>query len=124
MWTQSPTDMFRKRVKRWPKKYKRELGAMMANLQTVVMSLNQGAKVESLLFGFVHHEPGGVLALDQKGGGVGLKQTRLYVYPQKAQEVLHIITIGDKGSQNDDIRDAKNFVDGVRAGKERDEDTQ
>jgi hypothetical protein len=81
MWNQLPTDLFQRRLKKWPKKHGRELAAMLANLQTVQDALRSGAKVEHLAFGFVHREPGGVLAVDQKGGGAGLKQTRLYVHP-------------------------------------------
>jgi hypothetical protein len=114
MWRQVPTDEFTKRVKRWPKKYRRELGAMLANLQTILSALQAGSKVESLEFGFVHHEPGGVLALDQKGGGAGLKPCRLYTYPHVDEEVLHVITMGDKNSQSEDIKYAKAFADGVK----------
>ena len=118
MWTQVPTDELKKQLNRWPNKHKRELGAMLANLKTVYLALRSGASVESLQFGFVHTEPGGVLALDQKGGGAGLKQTRLYVYPQKSAQVVHVITIGDKASQSADVAYAKAFVDGVKADEE------
>lgn len=118
MWKQMPTDKFARRLKQWPKKYKRELGAMMAHLGTIFAALRNGATIENLEFGFVHHESGGVLALDQSGGGAGLKQSRLYVYPHKPNETLHVITMGDKSTQEDDIAYAKAFVDGVKGGDE------
>jgi len=51
------------------------------------------------------------LAVDQKGGGSSLKQTRLYVYLEKTTEAVHLITLGDKDSQASDIKYASEFVD-------------
>ena len=68
-----------------------------------------GAPAE-LKFGFIHPEPYGALAIDQKGGGSGLKQTRLYTYPQKSEEILHLIIVGDKSSQKSDIEFCSQFV--------------
>ena len=65
-------------------------------------------------FGFIHHEPQGVKAIDQKGGGRDLKQIRLYTYAQLSENTLHLITIGDKGSQKPDIQICRNFVSGIR----------
>jgi hypothetical protein len=72
MWEELPADEFVRKLRRWPKKHKRELAAMLSHVEVIVMALQDGAKVEHLDFGFVHHEPGGVLALDQRGGGSGL----------------------------------------------------
>ncbi len=118
MWVQLPTDTFSKQLKKWPKKHSRELAAMLANLQTVLLALQCGATVESLTFGFVHREPGGVLALDQEGGGAGLKQSRLYVYPHKPSQIFHLITLGDKSTQPRDIAYARAYVDGLKGSDE------
>lgn len=114
MWKQQPTDIFKKKFKKWPKKHNRELAAMLNNVQIVFDSLRRGATVESIQFGFVHREPSGVIAIDQKGGGTGLKESRLYLFIDKPSETLHIITVGDKSSQSDDIAYAKAFADGVK----------
>ncbi len=74
------------------------------------LALNQGAKLEQIKFGFIHSEPRGVLAIDQKGGGAGLKQTRLYTYPHRASQLVHLVTIGDKDSPKADIKYASEFV--------------
>ena len=58
----------------------------------------------------MHFEPRGVMAIDQKRGGVGLKETRLYVYVNKPLEIIHLITIGDKSTQKADIQYAGEFV--------------
>ena len=111
MWVFQPTDVYEKRVEKWPKKHRRELKAMLDNLDTFVGALNKGAKQEHARFGFVHPEPGGVLAIDQKGGGAGLKQTRLYIFPEKRPQIIHLITLGDKDSQKADIRFATAFAE-------------
>ena len=113
MWRLQPEAEYEKRVNKWPNKHRRELKAMHDNLDTVLGALNQGAKLEHINFGFIHREPRGVLAIDQKGGGAGLKQTRLYVYPDTATEIVHLVTIGDKSSQQADIKHATEFVDAL-----------
>jgi hypothetical protein len=72
--------------------------------------LISGTKPKQAVFGFVHSEPGDVVAIDQKGGGPSLAQTRLYVYPDVTREVLYMITLGDKKSQKADIATCKDFV--------------
>lgn len=73
MWNVQPEDEYIRRVNRWPKKYRRELLAVHDNLDTFLRALNEGAKLEQAKFGFIHSEPRGVLAIDQKGGGPSLK---------------------------------------------------
>ena len=112
MWNLELNVEYEKRVKRWPKKHRRELKAMYNNLDTVVKALNSGAPVQNVsCFGFVHDEPKGIKAIDQKGAGAGVKQTRLYTFPNKATKILHLITIGDKDSQKADVQYASDFVD-------------
>jgi hypothetical protein len=62
--------------------------------------------------GFIHDEPDGIKAIDQKGGGqkMKLQQTRLYVYPDITNRILYLLTIGDKGTQRDDINLCREFV--------------
>jgi hypothetical protein len=110
-WTLEKTDEVTRRFKRWSKKNKRELAAVLANLDRLLTALNSGANLESIKFGFIHREPNGVIAIDQKGGGAGLSQARLYCYPHKGALVVHLITLGDKNSQkNQDIPFCKKFV--------------
>jgi hypothetical protein len=47
-----------------------------------------------------------------------IKQTRLYVFPHTHSETLHLITLGDKSTQTDDIAFAKAYVEGLRGGDE------
>jgi len=110
MWNTHADDEYLSRVQKWPKKYHREYASVHRNPGTFLAALNGGAKLEQIKFGFIHREPQGVLAIDQKGGGQSLKQTRLYVFPHKASEVVHLIALGDKESQKADIQCASEFV--------------
>jgi hypothetical protein len=116
MWTIQPSAEYERRQKRFEKKRPNELRAVLDNLDTMIMGLKDGLKLEQVSsFGFVHHEPLGVLAIDQEGGhGAKLAQTRLYVYPDTGEKVTHVITLGDKGTQADDIEFAKQFVQSIR----------
>jgi hypothetical protein len=60
--------------------------------------------------GYIHPEPHGVVAIDQKGGGGNLQETRLYVYPHEERNVLYIITIGNKDEQPADVQFCSEFV--------------
>ena len=98
-----PTDEYRRRHKQFEKKKTAQLLAVLANLDTLMKGLTDGLKLEQVAtFGFVHSEPRGVLAVDQKGGGK-LAQTRLYVFPDRETETVHPLILGDKTSQKDDI---------------------
>ncbi len=93
---------------------------MHDNLDTFFTALNWGALLENAArYGFIHDEPKGIKAIDQKGAGAGVKQTRLYTFPNNTTKIVHLITIGDKNSQSADIQYASDFVDnlGMREGK-------
>ena len=79
MWKFEPNAEYEKRVKKWPKKHRRELMAMQDNLDTFLKALNRGVPLENAArLGFIHDEPKGIKAVDQKGAGVGVTQARLY----------------------------------------------
>lgn len=118
MWNVEPTDNFERQLRHFEKKHPNELKATLGNLQRYLDALNEGGKPEIIQFGFIHREPQGVVAIDQKGGGKNLKQTRLYTYGCHVDEELHLITIGDKQSQKSDIALCKSFVTALRKTKE------
>jgi hypothetical protein len=76
--------------------------------------LNQSKNAKAVQAGFLHHEPKGVVAIDQKAGGQGLQETRLYTYAVEESKELHLITIGNKNRQSEDIKLASDFVDALR----------
>ena len=58
--------------------------------------------------GFIRTEPDGIRAIDQKGGhGQGLAATRLYIYCDTKTNILHLLCIGGKQRQNEDIQYCK-----------------
>jgi hypothetical protein len=118
MWSLVKTDEYAKRHKRFEKKRPRELAAVLDNLDTFLTTLNAGAKPHQVHMGCIHPEPHGVLALDQKGGGKNLAQTRLYIYPDPEEQVILVITLGDKDTQSDDIELCSEFISQFRRTKE------
>lgn len=114
MWNLEPCEEYERRFKKWPKKHKRELLAMLNNLDVFLKALLGGQKPSAAKFGFIHPEPCGVLAIDQKGAGPGVKETRLYIYPDEAHECVRLITLGDKDSQREDIQTCTRFVEALR----------
>lgn len=117
MWKIVKTDEFEKRHRWFEKKRPRELAAVLDNLDTFFTALTAGAKPQQIRLGCIHVEPHGVLALDQKGGGKNLAQTRLYIYPDVDREVVTVITVGGKDTQPEDIKLCGEFVEQLRQSK-------
>jgi hypothetical protein len=110
MWMIETTNDFERRLKRYKKKRPLVLAAVLGNLDTYFETLKRGIPVQRINFGFLHREPHGVKAIDQKGGEGRLAQARLYVYPDEKSEVLYLITLGDKDSQQEDIQNCNRFM--------------
>jgi hypothetical protein len=110
-WNIEPTDLFKRRFKKYKKKNPNETEAVLNNLDTFMRSLNNGDKPQA---GFIHREANGVLAIDQQGAKGSLKQTRLYIYAYKIENTVFQITIGDKNSQKSDISDCRDFIKKLR----------
>jgi hypothetical protein len=121
MWKLSPSTDVEKRLKKYQKKHARELKNVFDNLDTFFKCLEAGAPSTQIHRGFIHPEPAGVLAIDQKGKGSHLKEFRLYIYPDEESETLHLITLGDKNTQPDDIQLCKKFVEALLAEKSSEE---
>jgi hypothetical protein len=110
MWHIEPTTQWPKDQKWYEKKHPRELAAVLHNLQRYMDQLNAAPNARAVQAGFLHHEPGGVVAIDQKSGGKGLQETRLYTFADARTETVYLITLGDKGSQPTDIKFCSDFV--------------
>ena len=115
-WNLCNTDKYDRSFKQYQKKHKDELQAVLANLLDYKTAVDLGVDPLRVQAGFIHPEPMGVVAIDQKRGGVRkkLKQTRLYLYPDKEKREIWLITIGDKNTQKTDIQLAKDFVKAIR----------
>jgi hypothetical protein len=86
------------------------LAAVLRNLDRYVGLLNAAPNARAVQAGFLHGEPAGVVAVDQKGGGRNLAETRLYTFADDSAKVLYLILIGDKGSKAKDIQTCREFV--------------
>lgn len=115
-WTLSYADKYERAHKKYQKKRPNELIAVLNNLDTYHNALTQLNNPLLIKSGFIHPEPIGIIAIDQKGGKkkVKLKQTRLYIYPNVKTKTLHLLTIGDKTSQKSDIKYCKDIVTQIK----------
>lgn len=113
MWKLESTDDYERSLKWYAKKRRREMLAVLENLDGFFEALLAGAKPQQIKAGYIHPEPRGVLAIDQKGGGVGLQETRLYTFPDELTEVLYLIDIGNKNTQSRDVKRAAAFVESL-----------
>jgi hypothetical protein len=111
MWRFLITSQFERSKKRYDKKRPDELAAVLRNLDRLREQLNGLPHCRAAQAGFLHHEPAGLWAIDQKGPSrTKLQETRLYVFPVEENQALHIITVGNKNSQADDLRCAREYV--------------
>jgi hypothetical protein len=110
MWGLEPSTQWQKDQKWYEKKRPDELAAVMRNLQRLLALLNCSKNSKMVEGGYLHKEPAGVIAVDQKGFSSNLQETRLYVYAVDDTRTVHLITIGNKDTQHSDIEYSKDFV--------------
>jgi hypothetical protein len=112
-WQIVPCSDYEKPKKEFTKKWPEEMRAVAANLRTLLLALENGAKSEQLKsLGFVHSEPMGILAIDERGceKKTKPKAVRLYVFPDESESILYVMLLGDKSAQSKDIALCKSFA--------------
>ena len=114
MWQIEPTTGWEKDQKHYAKKRPNELAAVMRNLQRYIALLNVSKNSKAVQAGYLHPESNGVLAIDQKGGGGNIQETRLYTFADDEKKVVYLIAIGDKDAQHSDVEYCKQFVISLR----------
>jgi hypothetical protein len=114
MWKLLTSAVFEGDQKHYEKKHPRELQAVRANLVRNVQRLTESPNSKAVKAGYLHDEPAGVVAIDQKAGGSGLQETRLYTFADDKTRTLWLITIGNKAEQPKDIQFCRRFVDSLR----------
>lgn len=117
MWEIEPISRWLKDQKYYAKKRPFELAAVLHNLERYLEQINSAPNFKVVQGGYLHSEPGGVVAIDQKGQGANLQQTRLYTYADAESKVLYLLVIGDKQSQPTDIQFCSKFVKNLQEGK-------
>lgn len=115
MWKTLTTPVFERRFKHYEKKKKNELFAVTNNLDRLVNSLESGKQPNPSIFGFLRSEGSNILRISEAGPGPRVAATRLYVYPDAEKDELHLLTIGDKNTQSEDILYCKSYVKELRA---------
>lgn len=111
-WETEKIDLFNRRFKKYQKNHRNETKAVLNNLDKYMEAVNAGSDPHKVQRGFIHPEPMGIIAIDQTGHDGNLRETRFYIYPEIETQTVHLITIGDKDTQNRrDIPEAKQFVE-------------
>jgi hypothetical protein len=114
-WALQYADDFKPRWNRFQKKHRSEAEAMAKNLDKYFKALSAGVHPMQIGGGFIHAEPKGIKALDQKGSATPKPtQTRLYIYPEIERGLLHIVTVGTKSDQRGDIKTVEAYVERLR----------
>ncbi|MCA8991945.1 MAG: hypothetical protein KDA88_08200 [Planctomycetaceae bacterium] len=116
MWTMIHDESVHKQFRSLGKKFRLEVINVLANLETVKKALDEGIQLEQLKkLGFVHNEPKGIVAVDQKGKGgkTKPKALRLYLYPDFSQKQLYVIRLADKSQQPNDIKIVTQYVESL-----------
>jgi hypothetical protein len=111
MWKLFATGLYEPVARWYARKKANEQKAVERNLEKCLKMLNHGTKPLQLpSLKYVHDEGKGVLAIDESGYKVKTQVTRLYIWCDEAAGLVHLITIGDKHSQRDDIQLAHEYV--------------
>ena len=110
-WVFKTTDRFERDRAFYEKKHPGELAACLRNtLLRYLPMLNAAPNPRAIHAGFLHPEPGGVMAVDQKGGGSSLRESRLYTYACADTKTLHLLLLGDKASQRRDLAEVRRLL--------------
>lgn len=95
------------RFKKYAKKHRAEVVSCTENLVRLERFLNKGGTLQQALsFGFFGSEGENVYRIGQTRI-VNAKETRLYIYAKITGPEIQLLTIGDKSTQQDDIKKCK-----------------
>ena len=102
-WVLLPHSSYLRDMRWYTKKRSVELAAVHRNLERTMTLLSNSPHPRTIQAGFLHPEPHGMVAVDQRGGGGRLQETRLYCYAHNGSRTVHLLGIGDKSSQHADL---------------------
>jgi len=102
-WVLLPHLAYLRDLRWYAKKRPAELAAVIRNLDRYMALLTRSPSARSVHAGFIHPEPHGMIAVDQRGGAGRLQETRLYCYAHSGSRTVHLLGIGDKSSQSADL---------------------
>ena len=102
-WVLLPHSAYLRDLRWYAKKRPAELAAVLRNLDRTMTLLANSPHARTIQAGFLHPEPHGMVAIDQRGGAGRLQETRLYCYAHNGSRTVHLLGIGDKSSQPADL---------------------
>jgi len=102
-WVLHPHEGYLRDQRWYLKKRPHEFAAVAHNLQRYMNLLAVTPQARAIQAGFIHPEPHGMVALDQRGGAGHLQPTRLYCFAEARTRRVHLLAIGDKASQAEDL---------------------
>lgn len=93
------------------KKHTQEFQNVFTNLEGYKNTLNAGISLEQAkrTLPYIHNEKNGLFAIDQRPPKGGF-QLRLYIYPDERTHKIHLVAIGDKSSQQNDIKIGHEYI--------------
>ncbi len=115
-WVLKESAIYAGKFKRYHKKNRQATLATLQNLNKYFGALQSGLLPGQLKAGYIHNEPQGVVAIDESGSPGRLRATRLYIYVVVTSTTVHLITIGDKDSQQRDLLDCRKFMATLKRG--------
>lgn len=107
------SDKYECKLATYRKKHLDELKAVLINFASYMSAVKMCGNHLLVKAGYIHIEPNGIIAIDQKGGERKIKklqQTRLYLFPNKENRTVYVLTIGNKNSQQADIKWCGNYI--------------
>ena len=102
------------RFKKFSKKHRQEYDSLFANLEKIMNLLRSGHKIGGFSVGFFRSEGEGVYRIGQTGVP-SAKESRLYVFPDERNCAMHVLNIGDKDGQQDDVNEAKRIARQIKS---------
>ena len=110
MWTATKDFAETNRFKHYSKRHPREVASCFSNLDRLLSLLDSGLTLDQLAsFRFFSSEGDGIFRIAQTGVP-NSHETRLYVYVATFSSQFHVLTIGDKSTQQDDINRCKSIA--------------
>lgn len=96
-----------KRFKKYAKKHRAEVVSCAENLEHLERFLNNGGMLQqAMTFGYFGSEGNDVYRIGQTRVR-SARETRLYIYARIVGPEIQVLTIGDKSTQEEDIKSCK-----------------
>ncbi len=110
MWRVESTTGWRYDAMKFLEDNQDELAALMRNLHHFLKQLKASKSSKTVEASYLHREVSAIVAIDQAGLEDGLKDCRLYTFPDDSKRILYLLAIGKVGSKDADMEYCKNLV--------------